>query len=163
MLIILPLLALLLYPLTIASLAQTETPGYHLRFNQVQINTADYDNDGDLDLFVVNMNDTPTLLRNEHGNQHHWLTILTTGSTTNRDAIGTRITAQTPQGKQTRTVNGASSYLSYNDRRVHFGLHDAHQAHIKITWPDASVLDLGIVEANQIIHVVQEKGIIPAD
>ena len=42
MLIILPLLALLLYPLTIASLAQTETPGYHLRFNQVQINTADH-------------------------------------------------------------------------------------------------------------------------
>ena len=83
---------------------------------------GDYDDDGDIDLFVVELNDAPTLLRNDGGNAGNYLVVQIFGREDNRDGIGTRVSLQAAGKRQWRTVNGAASYLSHSDLRVHFGL-----------------------------------------
>ena len=72
---------------------------------------ADYDNDGDSDIFVVNLNDSPTLLRNETKTPNNWIAIQLIGTGVNRDGIGSHIEIETNNSKQWRYVNGAGSYL----------------------------------------------------
>ena len=71
---------------------------------------------------VANMNDLPTLLRNDGGNRLNSIIIQVFGTRSNRDGVGTGIRLKTAGGTQFRTVNGASSYLSYSDIRTHVGL-----------------------------------------
>ena len=120
---------------------------------------GDYDNDGDVDIFVVNLNDVPNLLRNDGGNNHNWLTIQVFGTRVNRDGIGTSIRLVAGGKTQWRTINGASSYLSHNDIRAHFGL--ARQAQVELvetTWPDGTTQSVGRVPANKLLVIRQEGG-----
>jgi len=118
--------------------------------------SGDYDNDGDIDLFVVELNDAPTLLRNDGGNAANWLVVQVIGSDDNRDGAGTLIRLQTTGQSQSRTVNGAASYLSHNDLRVHFGLGKSKKVdQIKIIWPNGSVDILEQVPANKLLVVHQ--------
>ncbi|MCH7762040.1 CRTAC1 family protein, partial [candidate division TA06 bacterium] len=98
--------------------------GEYFSIEKVGRGTAfgDYDNDGDVDLFVTNSNDTPNLLRNDGGNQNNWLMIKTLGRQSNRDGIGTRISVVSGDLIQMDEVKSGSSYLCQNDLRVHFGL-----------------------------------------
>jgi len=116
---------------------------------------ADIDNDGDIDLLVVNLNDNAKLLRNDGGNRQPWLTVdarlkFPTGS---RTAIGARVTVTTGTLKQIDDVNPVRGYLSQGDRRVHFGLAGADHATVEIRWPDGKVERLENVKANQILTV----------
>ena len=117
---------------------------------------GDYDNDGDLDLLVVNLNDSPRLLRNDGGNENNWLTIeakLPGGKT---DAIGARITVKTGGLVQVEDLIPVKGYLSQSDPRAHFGLGAAEAADVEIRWPNGQITRLDGVAANQFRTVVQE-------
>ena len=120
---------------------------------------GDYDDDGDIDLFVVELNDAPTLLRNDGGNTGNYLVVQVFGREDNRDGVGTRIGLQAAGKRQWRTVNGAASYLSHSDLRVHFGL-DAAQAidRVEITYPNGSTYAIENVPANKLLVVRQGQG-----
>lgn len=118
---------------------------------------GDYDNDGDLDLLIVNLNKSPKLLRNDGGNRNHWLTIdakLPGGKT---DAIGARITVTTGSLKQIQDIIPVTGYLSQSDPRRHFGLGKAEKAgEVRIRWPNGQITILKDVKADQFLTVIQE-------
>jgi len=117
---------------------------------------ADYDNDGDLDILVVNLNAPAHLLRNDGGNGKHWLQVQPRLAGGKTDAIGARVTVASGTTRQVRHVVGVMGYLSQSDLRAHFGLGEAKQADwVEIRWPDRSVQRLTNVPANQVLTVVQ--------
>ena len=120
---------------------------------------GDYDNDGDTDVFVVNLNDTPTLLRNDRAeNSGTWLMIKAFGRQDNRDGAGTRIRVRSDGYTQWRTINGSSSYLAHNDLRAHFGLGKSLIAEeVQLTWPNGTVDTVTDIPTNKIL-VVQQGG-----
>ena len=114
---------------------------------------GDFDNDGDLDILIVNQNEPPSLLRNDVTPDHRWIKIKLIGVQSNRSAIGARVTARYGDRLQAQEVLAQSSYLSVNDSRLHFGLGAASTVDLEIRWP------LGLVEklpcrcrAGQLIH-----------
>ena len=115
---------------------------------------ADFDEDGDIDILVNNINGRPDLLRNDGGNRNNYLKIRTIGTRSNRDGIGTRI-AVTAGGKtQYGEVQSSGSYISHNDFRVHFGLGQASVVErIELRWPSGTVQELTGVAANQVLEV----------
>ena len=118
--------------------------------------TADYDNDGDLDLFISNNNQRPMLLRNDGGNSNNWLSIKTVGHRSNRDGIGALITVYAAGFVQSEEVRAGSSYLSQNDLRVHFGLGTLAVAEtIEVRWPSGTLQTLQQIDANQFL-VIEE-------
>ena len=118
---------------------------------------GDYDNDGDTDIFVVNLNQKGVLLRNEGGNRHNWLMIKTVGVKSNRDGIGARVEVVTRSHSQIREVQAGSSYLSGHDLRLIFGLGTEKKADtIKITWPSGVQQTLTDIEANQLLIITEE-------
>ena len=120
---------------------------------------GDYDDDGDIDLFVVELNDAPTLLRNDEGNTGNYLVVQVFGREDNRDGVGTRISLQVAGKRQWRTVNGAASYLSHSDLRVHFGLGAAQATdRVEITYPNGSTYAIENAPANKLLVVRQGQG-----
>jgi enediyne biosynthesis protein E4 len=120
---------------------------------------GDLDNDGCIDL-AINCNNQPAvILRNQGGTGNHWLLINTVGTASNRDGIGARIRLVGESGaQQFVTVSTASSYLSANDKRAHFGLGKDRTARlIEITWPSGTVQKLENVKADQILTVTEVK------
>jgi hypothetical protein len=117
---------------------------------------GDIDNDGDLDVLVLNLNARPRLLRNDGGNRANWLMIEAVGTHSNRDAIGTRVRVTAGGVTQTREVRSSSGYLSQSDHRLHYGL-GAHATadRIEIRWPDGAVQVLEGTPANQVLTVTE--------
>jgi hypothetical protein len=117
---------------------------------------GDYDNDGDIDALVVNMNDRPTLLRNDTPRTRHWITLRLVGTKSNRDAIGAKITVEAGGRRQIASVRGDGSYLSHSDVRAHFGVGEATKVNrIEIRWPSGLVQNLAGVAVDQ-FYVVRE-------
>jgi len=122
---------------------------------------GDFDNDGDLDIIVNNMNDTPTLLRNDGGNKNRWLKVKTIGTGSNRTGIGARVRVVVGNHVQTDEVRSGGSYISQNDLRLHFGLGPATKADlVEIRWPSGQVDLLSNIETNQVVYVQEGKGIV---
>ena len=122
---------------------------------------GDYDNDGDMDVLVVNMNERPTLLRNDTPSTNHWITLRLIGSKSNRDAIGARVRLDAGKRRQTTFVRGDGSYMSHSDTRAHFGLAEATKVdRLEIRWPSGRTETLQSVSANQIITVREGAGIV---
>ena len=120
---------------------------------------GDYDDDGDIDLFVVELNDAPTLLRNDGGNAGNYLVVQVLGREDNRAGVGTRIGLLAAGQHQWRTVNGAGSYLSHSDLRAHFGLGAAQTIdRVEITFPNGSTYAVENVPANKLLVVRQGHG-----
>ena len=114
---------------------------------------GDYDDDGDIDLFVVELNDAPTLLRNDGGNAGNYLVVQVLGRE------GTRIGLQAAGQHQWRTVNGAGSYLSHSDLRAHFGLGAAQTIdRVEFAFPNGSTYAVENVPANKLLVVRQGQG-----
>ncbi len=109
--------------------------------NKVGRGTAfgDFDNDGDIDILVINKNDIPTFWRNDGGNSKNWLVLRTEGVKSNRCGIGARVTVSTGGLRRSFEVRGSDSYLSSNDLRVHAGLGDFKEADVEIRWPSGQV------------------------
>jgi hypothetical protein len=121
---------------------------------------GDFDNDGDVDILIVNQNEPPSLLRNDVSAANHWLKIKLYGVKSNRSAIGARVTLRYGDKVQTQAVLSQSSYLSVNDSRLHFGLGGAAVADVEIRWPLGQVEKLVKVAADRLIHVREGAGIV---
>ncbi len=125
---------------------------------------SDYDNDGDMDLLFTPNNRKATLLRNDGGNAAgHWITLRLVGARVNRDAIGARVTVRAGGRTLTAEVRSASSYLSQNDMRLHFGLGTAARVDgIEIRWParGKQIETIGPLPADQFITVREGAGVV---
>ena len=124
---------------------------------------GDFDNDGDLDILIVNMNEPPSPLRNDVTGDNHWLKVLLVGSASNRSAIGAQVIATYGGRKQAQAVSAQSSYLSVNDRRLHYGLGKAKTADLEIRWPNGRVEKIAGVGADQLVVVREGSGVIRRD
>ena len=122
---------------------------------------ADYDDDGDVDVFVVNLNDTPSLLRNDLASGMNWLSVRVDGGAdgeVNGDGVGTRLRLVSSGSEQYRMISGAGSYLSHNDLRAHFGLGNQPQVDLlEITWPDGMTQTATSLSVNQTITVSRNQ------
>ncbi|HLP74971.1 MAG TPA: CRTAC1 family protein [Bacteroidales bacterium] len=118
--------------------------------------TGDIDNDGDLDLFVTNLNDRCILLRNNKGNQLNWIELNLKGTASNHDAIGARVRLTSGGRLQIAQKRSTTGYLSQGDPRLHFGIgKNDNIEHIEIFWPSGTKQVLENVKANQILTVTE--------
>jgi hypothetical protein len=122
---------------------------------------GDFDNDGDLDILILNMNAAPSLLRNDLKGTHHWLKVKLVGTKSNRSAIGARVLARYSGRVQAQAVLSQSSYFSCNDSRLHFGLGQATTADLTIHWPSGLVEKYPGVKCDQLITIREAHGVIP--
>ena len=113
---------------------------------------ADFDNGGDIDVAVNNMDARPSLLRNEGGNHSgHWLLLGLEGVQTNRSAMGVRVTIETQSGRQMQEIHGGSSYQAANDLRLHFGLGSEPRVRaMSVRWTNSKVQTFENVVADKI-------------
>ena len=131
---------------------------FHRKYVGRGATRGDYDNDGDVDLLVVNLNDSPRLLRNDGGNRNNWLSVVPKLPGSNRDAVGARVTVTSGSLVQVEEVAPVQGYLSQGDPRVHFGLANHTAADVvEIRWPDGSISRRKNVPGNQFLTVVQDE------
>ena len=117
---------------------------------------GDFDNDGDQDIVVSNLNGRPSLLLNEGGNRRNWILLRLWGRKSNRFGIGARVKLTVGTLTQYWTVTTTSSYLSANDPRVHFGLGTAGRIdRLEIQWPSGIQQTLQNLLPNQILDVTE--------
>jgi len=123
---------------------------------------GDFDNDGDIDILILNLHEPPSLLRNDLGGNAHWLKVKLEGVKSNRSAIGGRVTAYFGGKKQAQEVLSQSSFYSVNDFRLHFGLGAATEADLDIRWPNGAVEKLSKVACDQLVTIREGSGIVKA-
>ena len=137
-------------------------PGISERFSSRGAAFGDYNNDGSVDVLVLNMNEPPSLLRNDGGNKQNWIKIKLIGVHCNRTAIGARVRVITGKHAQMDEVHSGDSVMSQGDLRLHFGLGKAEKADwIEVKWPTTQKLErFPQVKANQIITIREGEGIV---
>ncbi len=115
---------------------------------------------GGVDVLVLNMNDPPSLLRNDGGNKNNWIKLKLIGTQYNRTAIGTRVRVVTGSHVQIGEVSSGGSVMSQNDLRLHFGLGKKDSVDlIEVRWPTTQKVEkFARVEANQIITIKEGSG-----
>jgi enediyne biosynthesis protein E4 len=113
---------------------------------------GDLNNDGWMDVVTTSLGERPQLFLNRRGSLN-WLTITLRGTRSNRDGYGARVEVN----GQVRFATAAGSYLSSNDKRLHFGLGEAKTAAIEIRWPSGIGQVLRNVGANQFLEVEEPK------
>ena len=121
---------------------------------------GDFDNDGDLDIVIMNVNEPPSLLRNDAPAGNHWLKIKLIGTKSNRSAIGARVVVRYGGKIQAQELASQSSYLSSNDPRLHFGLGDQSSGNIEVRWPNGLHESFKGVAARQLVTIQEGFGII---
>lgn len=137
-------------------------PGISERFSSRGAAFGDYDNDGDIDALILNLNDLPSLLRNDGGNAQNWIKIKLIGTKCNRTAIGARVRVVTGNHAQMDEVHSGTSVMSQSDLRLHFGLGKASTVDvIEVKWPTTQKIEkFTQVKANQILTVREGSGIV---
>ncbi len=121
---------------------------------------GDFDNDGDIDIVIVNMNEPPSLLRNDVDPRRHWLKVKLVGTKSNRSAIGGRVTLKYGSKVQAQEVCAQSSFYSVNDSRLHFGLGQELTASVTVRWPSGVIESIGKVKADRLLTIQEGKGIV---
>ena len=116
--------------------------------------TGDYDDDGDLDIFVVNTNQPALLLRNDSASENHWLSVRLRGTRSNRNGFGARVLVQAGDLVQVDEARSAGSYLSQDDTRLFFGLgpHEIVER-LEITWPSGTRQVMTQIDADHTVEV----------
>ncbi|MEA3478365.1 MAG: CRTAC1 family protein [Bacteroidota bacterium] len=123
---------------------------------------GDYDNDGDIDAYIVNLEDHGALLRNNKGNQNNWIALQLIGETSNRDGIGARVTINSGGIKQFTQKKSSSGYISQNDPRLHFGLGNSEMVEsIEVIWPSGKVQVLENIKARQFLTIKESEAATP--
>ncbi len=115
---------------------------------------GDFDNDGDLDILVMNMNEPPSLLRNEYAGKNNWLKVRTIGVKSNRTGLDALVVITSGERSQAQAVLSQSSYYSHDDMRLHFGLGENTKVDsLEIRWPSGLVDRLKNLPANQLVTI----------
>ncbi len=122
---------------------------------------GDFDNDGDIDILVINLNEPPSLLRNDVQGRSHWIKVKLVGVTSNRSAIGARVIVHYGDKMQAQAVLSQSSFYSSSDTRLHFGLGEISIVAIDIFWPSGVRQTLQDVSANRLVTIKEGLGIVP--
>jgi len=140
-------------------------PGISARYSSRGCAFGDFDNDGDIDVLVLNMNDPPSLLRNDGGNKNDWIKLKLIGTKCNRTAIGARVRVVTGKHSQMNDVASGGSVMSQSDLRLHFGLGQTKVVDlIEVKWPTTQKVEkFTRIEANQILTIREGDGIIKAE
>ena len=134
-------------------------PGFALKKPSRALAVGDIDNDGDLDILITNVGQSPDLLRNEGGNRSNSLLVRVIGKKSTRDGIGARLKLTVGGKELRRDVKAGSSYLAQNDPRIHFGMGKAPRAErLEILWPSGVVDVVLDILPNQIITVQEGAG-----
>jgi enediyne biosynthesis protein E4 len=124
---------------------------------------GDFDNDGDIDVVIVNLNEPPSLLRNDVSGGGHWLKVKLVGVKSNRSAIGARVTAHYGGKVQAQEVMSQSSFYSAGDLRLHFGLGAATKADLEIRWPNGGRERVEGVAADRLVAIREGAGVVKED
>jgi hypothetical protein len=129
---------------------------------------GDFDNDGDIDVLANNLNDQPSLLRNDlssrGGSRNHWIKIKCIGTRSNRTAIGTRVRLTAGGRVQVDEVQSGGSYISQNDLRLHFGLGAAASVDaVEVRWPSGLTENFKNLAADLIYTITEGRGVAPKD
>ncbi len=120
---------------------------------------GDFDNDGDIDVLAMNMNEPPSLLRNDTSKVNHWIGIVLEGKASNRAGIGATIRVTVGGRVQARAVLSQSSYYSMDDLRAHFGVGEAARVErIEVVWPSGQVDVVTNVAADRFVTLVEGSG-----
>ncbi|MFC2075680.1 CRTAC1 family protein [candidate division KSB1 bacterium] len=123
------------------------------------VTVGDYDNDGDQDVFIVDLARPSRLLRNDGGNRGNWLQIMLRGAESNRDGIGAKVILKS--GDLVRLTERISQrgYLGHNDPRLHFGLGERDRVdEIEVRWPSGVVQKVKPKGINRLITIVEGEG-----
>ena len=121
---------------------------------------GDINNDGDIDIVMVNVGAPPTLLLNQGGNGNHRVLFKLIGTKSNKMAIGARVTVKAGKLVQFSEVRAGGSYLSSNDPRLHFGLGaEATMTEVEIRWPSGKIEVLNNIPADFIYTIIEGEGI----
>ena len=113
-----------------------------------------------MDVLIVNMNEPPSLLRNDITGKQNWLKVKLEGVKSNRGAIGARVLVRYGTKVQAQTVLSQSSYYSCNDPRLHFGLGATTLADIDVYWPNGLHEQHKKIAANRLITIRESVGIV---
>lgn len=115
---------------------------------------GDLDNDGDSDLFLMNVGEPPVLLRNDGGTRNHWLGVELVGTKSNRDAVGAKVTVRAGGRRRSKQRLGGTSYCSASDERLLFGLGATAKIDaIEVRWPSGQITILENVRTNQYLTI----------
>jgi hypothetical protein len=119
---------------------------------------GDIDNDGDIDVLIMNMNEPPSLLRNEYRGSNNWIEVALEGRRSNRMAIGATAIVTTGSRKQARAVLSQSSYYSHDDLRLHFGLGSATRVdEIEVRWPNGAVQRVKDIAVRRVVKITEPE------
>ncbi len=121
---------------------------------------GDIDNDGDQDVLVFNMNEPPSLLRNEYAGGNNWIAVKLEGTASDRAALGATVRVTAGGRTQARAALSQSSYYSHDDLRLHFGLGSAKKADtIEVRWPSGRVDTFSDVPGGRVVAIKEGSGI----
>ncbi len=120
---------------------------------------GDIDDDGDLDVVVVNMGEEPTLLRNDLANSNRFIRFLLEGTESNRQALGATVQVSLGEATLSTAVLSQSSFLSHNDRRAHFGLGESDRVDsVRVRWPSGELETFPGAAAGKTYRLVEGSG-----
>jgi hypothetical protein len=122
---------------------------------------GDFDNDGDVDVLVMNMNEPPSLLRNDSARGNHWIAVSLEGTASNRAGLGATVRVTAGGRVQARAVLSQSSYYSMDDLRAHFGLGAAARVdRLEVVWPNGVAEVATNVAPDRVVTFVEGRGVV---
>jgi hypothetical protein len=124
---------------------------------------GDIFNTGRIDIVLNNLNDYPSLLRNQSPPSNGWLLVKLIGTKTNRAAIGSRVSVEANNRRQLQEVRSGGSFCSQSDLRLHFGLGEAKMARLRVRWLGGAEETFDRVPANRLVVIQEGKGIVSQD
>jgi hypothetical protein len=147
---------------TFEELGQEAGPGVTEAHSSRGCAFGDFDNDGDVDILIVNLNEPPSLLRNDLKAKQNWIKVKLEGVKSNRSAIGARVLVRYGGKVQAQAVLSQSSFYSCNDPRLHYGLGIFNSVDIEVFWPNGLHEKFKAVGANQLVTLREGAGIVPS-
>jgi hypothetical protein len=121
---------------------------------------GDFDNDGDIDVLIINMHEPPSLLRNDIQGKPNWIKVKLEGVKSNRSAIGARVLVRYGGKTQTQSVLSQSSFYSCNDPRLHFGLGANASVDIEVHWPSGLTESFKGLSVNRLVTLREGVGLV---